>query len=108
MSSIVDRVNEQLRSLSLDWYVNAISRLLDKIRNSPDHPHSPVHEHPEVLTVEAWRPYVESGPVAGARLTKCLFLKDKKSRNYLVFALAETECDMKHLTKEVKNLFSVC
>jgi hypothetical protein len=29
MSSIVDRVNEQLRSLSLDWYVNAISGLLD-------------------------------------------------------------------------------
>lgn len=67
-----------------------------------------MHEHPEVLTVEAWRPYVEAGPVTGSLLTKCLFLKDKKSRNYLVFALADTECDLKHLTKEVKILFPVC
>ena len=65
-------------------------------------------EHIEVLTVDAWRPYVELGPVPNALLTMCLFLKDKKSRNYLVFALADSDCDLKHLLKEAKTVFPVC
>lgn len=69
---------------------------------------SDIQEHPEVLTVEAWRPYIESGPTPNTLLTKCLFLKDKKSRHYLVFALADSECDLKHILKEVKALFPVC
>nr|XP_028950262.1 uncharacterized protein LOC114821592 isoform X1 [Malus domestica] len=53
------------------------------------------HEHPVVLTVEAQAKYV--GHLGGG-LSKNLFLKDKKSRFYIVSALADTKVDLKVLS----------
>lgn len=52
------------------------------------------YEHPIVLTVEEQAKYV--GQFNGA-LSKNLFLKDKKSRLYIVSALADTRVDLKVL-----------
>lgn len=53
------------------------------------------YEHPVVLTVEAQAKYVGS---LGGGLSKNLFLKDKKSRFYIVSALADTKVDLKVLS----------
>ncbi|KAB5557170.1 hypothetical protein DKX38_008079 [Salix brachista] len=50
------------------------------------------YEHPTVLTVEEQAKYVGD---KGGGLSKNLFLKDKKSRFYIVSALADTKVDMK-------------
>uniref|UniRef100_I1KA78 YbaK/aminoacyl-tRNA synthetase-associated domain-containing protein n=1 Tax=Glycine max TaxID=3847 RepID=I1KA78_SOYBN len=50
------------------------------------------YEHPVVLTVDAQAQYV--GHLGGG-LSKNLFLKDKKSRLYIVSALAGTKVDLK-------------
>ncbi|KAL9313586.1 hypothetical protein ACSQ67_019038 [Phaseolus vulgaris] len=50
------------------------------------------YEHPVVLTVDAQAQYV--GHLGGG-LSKNLFLKDKKSRLYVVSALAATKVDLK-------------
>eukprot|EP00123_Amoebidium_parasiticum_P018903 comp24315_c3_seq1/m.45764 comp24315_c3_seq1/g.45764 ORF comp24315_c3_seq1/g.45764 comp24315_c3_seq1/m.45764 type:complete len:195 (-) comp24315_c3_seq1:60-644(-) len=66
---------------------------------------APVHEHPIALTVDEWRPHILSGPDPNVTITKCLFLKDKKDRLYLIVALADTPVDMKHLLKSFKDLY---
>ncbi|XP_062024656.1 uncharacterized protein LOC133740729 isoform X2 [Rosa rugosa] len=53
------------------------------------------YDHPVVLTVEAQAKYV--GHLGGG-LSKNLFLKDKKSRFYIVSALADTKVDLKVLS----------
>lgn len=53
------------------------------------------YDHPVVLTVEAQAKYV--GHLGGG-ISKNLFLKDKKSRFYIVSALAETKVDLKVLS----------
>ncbi|XP_026406332.1 prolyl-tRNA synthetase associated domain-containing protein 1-like [Papaver somniferum] len=53
------------------------------------------HDHPVVLTVEEQAKYV--GHLEGG-LSKNLFLKDKKSRYYVVSALAATNVDLKVLS----------
>ncbi|TYH37495.1 hypothetical protein ES332_D12G044400v1 [Gossypium tomentosum] len=53
------------------------------------------YEHHVVLTVEAQAKYV--GNLGGA-LSNNLFLKDKKQRYYVVFALADTKVDLKEDT----------
>lgn len=56
------------------------------------------YEHPVVLTVEEQAKYV--GHLDGA-LSKNLFLKDKKSRFYIVSALSKTKVDMKILSQRL-------
>lgn len=56
------------------------------------------YEHPTVLTVEAQAKYVGD---KGGGLSKNLFLKDKKSRFYIVSALADTKVDMKVLSQRL-------
>ncbi|XP_021604704.1 prolyl-tRNA synthetase associated domain-containing protein 1 isoform X1 [Manihot esculenta] len=56
------------------------------------------YEHPIVLTVEAQAKYVGD---KGGGLSKNLFLKDKKSRFYIVSALADTKVDMKVLSQRL-------
>ncbi|XP_071912391.1 uncharacterized protein [Coffea arabica] len=56
------------------------------------------YEHPVVLTVEEQAKYV--GHLDGA-LSKNLFLKDKKSRFYIVSALSNTKVDMKILSQRL-------
>uniref|UniRef100_A0A6N2MAE9 YbaK/aminoacyl-tRNA synthetase-associated domain-containing protein n=1 Tax=Salix viminalis TaxID=40686 RepID=A0A6N2MAE9_SALVM len=58
------------------------------------------YEHPTVLTVEEQAKYVGD---KGGGLSKNLFLKDKKSRFYIVSALADTKFCLKGLVwgKEV-------
>ncbi|XP_050363666.1 uncharacterized protein LOC126782457 [Argentina anserina] len=53
------------------------------------------YDHPVVLTVEAQEKYV--GHLGGG-VSKNLFLKDKKSRFYIVSALADTKVDLKVLS----------
>ncbi|XP_062101210.1 uncharacterized protein LOC133807083 [Humulus lupulus] len=53
------------------------------------------YEHPVVLTVEAQAKYVGN---LGGGLSKNLFLKDKKSRLYIVSALSDTKVDLKVLS----------
>ncbi|CDP19122.1 unnamed protein product [Coffea canephora] len=57
-----------------------------------------LYEHPVVLTVEEQAKYV--GHLDGA-LSKNLFLKDKKSRFYIVSALSNTKVDMKILSQRL-------
>ncbi|XP_057427223.1 uncharacterized protein LOC130720587 [Lotus japonicus] len=56
------------------------------------------YEHPLVLTVEAQAKYVGN---LGGGLSKNLFLKDKKSRFYVVSALADTRVDLKVLSQRL-------
>ncbi|KAG5148092.1 hypothetical protein JHK82_014973 [Glycine max] len=56
------------------------------------------YEHPVVLTVDAQAQYV--GHLGGG-LSKNLFLKDKKSRLYIVSALAGTKVDLKVLSQRL-------
>ncbi|WCJ44620.1 YbaK/aminoacyl-tRNA synthetase-associated domain [Euphorbia peplus] len=56
------------------------------------------YEHPAVLTVEAQAKYVGD---KGGGLSKNLFLKDKKSRFYVVSALPDTKVDMKVLSQRL-------
>ncbi|KAJ6352773.1 hypothetical protein OIU76_001900 [Salix suchowensis] len=56
------------------------------------------YEHPTVLTVEEQAKYVGD---KGGGLSKNLFLKDKKSRFYIVSALADTKVDMKVLSQRL-------
>ncbi|XP_047162206.1 prolyl-tRNA synthetase associated domain-containing protein 1 [Vigna umbellata] len=56
------------------------------------------YEHPVVLTVDAQAQYV--GHLGGG-LSKNLFLKDKKSRLYVVSALAATKVDLKVLSQRL-------
>ncbi|CAN1175418.1 Prolyl-tRNA synthetase associated domain-containing protein 1 [Linum perenne] len=56
------------------------------------------YEHPAVLTVEAQAKYVGD---KGGGLSKNLFLKDKKSRFYIVSALADTKVDLKVLSQRL-------
>uniref|UniRef100_A0A2P2JUD3 YbaK/aminoacyl-tRNA synthetase-associated domain-containing protein n=1 Tax=Rhizophora mucronata TaxID=61149 RepID=A0A2P2JUD3_RHIMU len=56
------------------------------------------YEHPVVLTVEAQEKYVGD---KGGGLSKNLFLKDKKSRFYIVSALADTKVDLKVLSQRL-------
>ncbi|KAK7410589.1 hypothetical protein VNO78_01486 [Psophocarpus tetragonolobus] len=56
------------------------------------------YEHPVVLTVDAQSQYV--GHLGGG-LSKNLFLKDKKSRLYIVSALAGTKVDLKVLSQRL-------
>ncbi|XP_065881710.1 uncharacterized protein [Euphorbia lathyris] len=56
------------------------------------------YEHPAVLTVDAQAKYVGD---KGGGLSKNLFLKDKKSRFYVVSALADTKVDMKVLSQRL-------
>ncbi|XP_050211439.1 uncharacterized protein LOC126661627 [Mercurialis annua] len=56
------------------------------------------YEHPVVLTVEEQAKYVGD---KGGGLSKNLFLKDKKSRLYVVSALADTKVDMKVLSQRL-------
>ncbi|CAN1731742.1 Prolyl-tRNA synthetase associated domain-containing protein 1, partial [Linum perenne] len=56
------------------------------------------YEHPAVLTVDAQAKYVGD---KGGGLSKNLFLKDKKSRFYIVSALADTKVDLKVLSQRL-------
>ncbi|CAI0395477.1 unnamed protein product [Linum tenue] len=56
------------------------------------------YDHPAVLTVEAQAKYVGD---KGGGLSKNLFLKDKKSRFYIVSALADTKVDLKVLSQRL-------
>ncbi|EEF48369.1 uncharacterized protein LOC8274099 [Ricinus communis] len=56
------------------------------------------YEHPTVLTVEEQAKYVGD---KGGGLSKNLFLKDKKSRFYIVSALEDTKVDMKVLSQRL-------
>ncbi|KAL3518765.1 hypothetical protein ACH5RR_021354 [Cinchona calisaya] len=56
------------------------------------------YEHPVVLTVQDQAKYV--GHLNGA-LSKNLFLKDKKSRFYIVSALTDTKVDLKILSQRL-------
>ncbi|KDP32780.1 hypothetical protein JCGZ_12072 [Jatropha curcas] len=56
------------------------------------------YEHPAALTVEEQAKYVGD---KGGGLSKNLFLKDKKSRFYIVSALADTKVDMKVLSQRL-------
>jgi len=58
--------------------------------------------HPEVKTVEEWRPHITShfaGKSGTPIATKSIFLKDKKDQFYLLVALADSALDLKLVTK---------